>query len=810
MRYADEGAFRGSRIRSAFWLVVFLFIFCPGLTPGTVLGDDFDTRSVSDGKWTDPETWGDERVPKAGDRVLVSSGTTVTYDARSEAILRSLFVSGALNFARDRDTLLQAGMILVGSNPRGKRPTTLDPPDEIPPKEGTGPVLQVGSPYAPIPRPHTARIRLHYIEGMKKTDAPGMICLPGGRMEFHGAPMSRTWVELGRTAEPGQKEVLLSRSVSGWEKGDQIMLTGSRHKEHIVGGTFRNQQDKLQTELKRLSQQNGRTLILDEPLKNVHSGNGDQRRGRSEIANLTRTVVVESAQPDGVRGHTMYHRHSSGSISYARFESLGKKNTLGRYPIHFHRVRDTMRGSSVIGASIVDSHNRWVTIHNTQYLVVRDCVGYRSIGHGYFLEDGTEVYNVLDRNLGVQAFKGQRLPHQALPFDHNRGAAFWWANGRNTFIRNVSCENDRYGFRYDSQQQSNFDSRLSIRMPSGKNRKRDIRNIPVYRFEGNESHTEALYSFVFSGTEGAGPDTNHPHRLKGLQAWQTHYALRPQLPNMMIEQVWIHHAPYGLYRPRFDNHVYRDFYIAHSGAEPFNRGQDDRSEQHGKLTVDGLTFAGLDYGSHSMPLIQISDNNLSGEAESHFRHVRVDRSGKRGDRWPVVNRGGGREVPPETPTSVPVYLHDWYGSGATAKVVSVKANNFGKDNMGYQQDPPLTGPEARVTTVSDVPFPRLLNPVDDQPPATIVLRPRPMDRVVIGEEGTLTVYGTTTDNREVQSVTVNGRPVSDAGMNYHQWKVKLRNLKPGPLTITAKARDTSGNVEKTPHSFRIMLRTTQN
>ena len=67
-----------------------------------------------------------------------------------------------------------------------------------------------------------------------------------------------------------------------------------------------------------------------------------------------------------------------------------------------------MRGSYVIGASIWDSGNRWLTIHGTNYLVVRDCVGYQSVGHGFFLEDGTEVYNVLDRNLAVQA-----LPRQA-------------------------------------------------------------------------------------------------------------------------------------------------------------------------------------------------------------------------------------------------------------------------------------------------------------------------------------------------------------------------------------------------------------
>ena len=103
----------------------------------------------------------------------------------------------------------------------------------------------------------------------------------------------------------------------------------------------------------------------------------------------------------------MYHRGSAGSISYAEFRHLGKEGMLGRYSLHFHLCGDTMRGSSVIGASIWDSGNRWLTIHGTNYLVVRDCVGYRSIGHGFFLEDGTEVYNVLDRNLAVQALARQ-------------------------------------------------------------------------------------------------------------------------------------------------------------------------------------------------------------------------------------------------------------------------------------------------------------------------------------------------------------------------------------------------------------------
>ncbi len=43
----------------------------------------------------------------------------------------------------------------------------------------------------------------------------------------------------------------------------------------------------------------------------------------------------------------MYHKYSAGSISaYAEFRHLGKKGILGKYAIHFHLCRDTMRGSS--------------------------------------------------------------------------------------------------------------------------------------------------------------------------------------------------------------------------------------------------------------------------------------------------------------------------------------------------------------------------------------------------------------------------------------------------------------------------------
>ena len=211
----------------------------------------------------------------------------------------------------------------------------------------------------------------------------------------------------GADAAPGDTRITLSQPAQGWQLGDEVIVTGSERGFDQGDGDYT-------TEQRTIARIDGAALTLDAPLKQPHAGEGQLR---SEVANLSRNVIIESADPDGVRGHTMHHRHSAGSISYARFAHLGKEGVLGRYPIHFHQCRDSLRGESVVGVAIVDSGNRWVTVHNTNYMVVRDCVGFGSVGHGFFLEDGTEVYNVFDRNLGVQASDGRRLPEQALPFD---------------------------------------------------------------------------------------------------------------------------------------------------------------------------------------------------------------------------------------------------------------------------------------------------------------------------------------------------------------------------------------------------------
>ena len=90
-------------------------------------------------------------------------------------------------------------------------------------------------------------------------------------------------------------------------------------------------------------------------------------------------------------------------VQGVEFYQLGQGGKLGHYPIHFHHARRTTPGTFVRDSSIHDSMTRWIVLHGTQDVTLERNVGYKSIGHGYYLEDGTEINNVLTANLGVFA-----------------------------------------------------------------------------------------------------------------------------------------------------------------------------------------------------------------------------------------------------------------------------------------------------------------------------------------------------------------------------------------------------------------------
>ncbi len=332
-------------------------------------GSDADQpliRSAQSGPWSEASTWEGGAVPGAGARVQVQGGHTVLYDQDSDRPIRSIHVAGTLEFARDRDTRLDVGLIKVqAGDDASEDGFDCDAHAPLPTPGQPRPALLVGLPDEPIPAGKTATIRLTYFEGMDRETCPGdhLLRRPDG---VPRRPAGRTWTKLAREAYRNEAIILLE---AGRDRRLEARRPRHPHRHHPpvrlqadAGPSASPSGPRPRSGRSRRIKpyvEGGLALVtLDRPLEHDHRAEGDYR---AEVANLSRNVVIESADPDGVRGHTMYHRNSAGSIGYAEFRHLGKEGVLGKYSLHFHLAGETMRGASVVGASIWDSKNRWIT-----------------------------------------------------------------------------------------------------------------------------------------------------------------------------------------------------------------------------------------------------------------------------------------------------------------------------------------------------------------------------------------------------------------------------------------------------------------
>ncbi len=759
----------------------------------------FQARTTQSGPWSDAATWSDGRQPQAGDFVQIRAGHTVIYDVDSTTPLRMIHVAGTLRFSDEVSTRLEVGLLKVepgetttedGFNCHEAAPAVGHHHGGHGKSPRVTPQLLIGTPQSPLPSSITATVRLRHFPGTDRDTLPAIVVC-GGRWEVHGAPLRRTWLKLAEPALAGSSQVILEQPVNDWRVGDHVIVTTSDLQGPGAGHSFQargvGRQKPVGTESRRITAVDGAVLTLDRPLAKKHRATGIER---AEVANLSRNIVVESAEPSGVRGHTMYHHGSSGGIAYAEFRHLGKDGVLGKYAIHFHLVRDTMRGSGVIGASIWDSHNRWITIHGTDHLLVRDCIGYQSRGHGFFLEDATEQWNVLDRNLAVQAFGSAPLPKQVLPYDPNDGAGFWWANGRNTLTRNVACENDQYGYHFQIAQTPEFDPVLNIRRPDGELAALDVRTLPFLRFEDNESHGDGLFGFRIGDEEPGSVrgDARHPFILRKLRAWQSHYALRPNVRHCLVENLDVSHAAYGIYRPDYDEHVYRNITFRHVTGEPLNGGHDEQSVPRGRVTYDGLRLIDCDVARR--PLVQLTAIAPQPGLTGHFRGISLENSRSRGSG--VVGFGGG---PRTNKTEFPIgyWFHDYPRPGDVVRVSPQPPSNTASPSSSAD----WLASDARAESASNVAFPTLLQPIDDLPPATLITH-------VIVDGNRVKLRGVSHDNGEIAAVSVNGVPAEivsqQAGVA--DWQLTLD--RPSDDRLSAHAIDRAGNREQLPHQRTIV------
>jgi G8 domain len=136
---------------------------------------------------------------------------------------------------------------------------------------------------------------------------------------------------------------------------------------------------------------------------------------RAPVGLLSRNIRIVSADTLGATswpaapgaffgGHTIVRQGAkSVQIQGVELYQLGQGSKIGHYPVHFHMTRQLPPDTFVTDSSVWDSMTRWYVLHGVQGLTLQRDVGYLSIGHGYYLEDGTETNNRLYANLGIFA-----------------------------------------------------------------------------------------------------------------------------------------------------------------------------------------------------------------------------------------------------------------------------------------------------------------------------------------------------------------------------------------------------------------------
>jgi hypothetical protein len=193
-----------------------------------------------------------------------------------------------------------------------------------------------------------------------------------------------------------------------------------------------------------------------------------------------------------------------------------------------------------------------MAVHDTDGLIIKDCIGYNGVGHGFFLEDGDETGNVFAHNLGVLVKVGTLRSSDQSP------AVFWTSNPYNRWIQNyaVASEGDGFGFLIGQDE----------RMPS-MNQNPNPLTLPILEFRANVAHSNYGSGIsTYPLNEGRG---NQATELTNLVLWGNgYYGLSLTANLVQVTSAQIFANAYGDILATGDNITVRDSKILGSTIGP--------------------------------------------------------------------------------------------------------------------------------------------------------------------------------------------------------------------------------------------------
>lgn len=383
-----------------------------------------DSAAIS--VWSDPASWSGG-VPAEGVAVTIPKGRTVFLDTHIAPA--SLTVNGSL-ICSDKDVAITTRWIMVHG------------------------LMQCGS----ATSPHQHRLDITLTGSDKSESVMGMgtkvlAAMGGGVIALFGQERE-SWLMLNQTVKPGDISIQLDQK-SNWRAGDEIVISSTDdNMEHA--------------EVRTIKSVDGNRIKLTNPLQFRHFGQIQsfsnatrswQLDTRAEVGLLTRNIRIrgdDQSEANRFGGHVMIMEGAVGLISGVEFYQMGQEGILGRYPFHWH-LANNVKGQFIRNSSIRRSYNRCVTVHGSHNAAVEDNVCYDHIGHGYFLEDGSETNNSFVHNLGLVTRRPSAevalIPSDIQNGEASRGpSTFWISNPNNTFTHNAAAGSDGLGFWYDTEE----------------------------------------------------------------------------------------------------------------------------------------------------------------------------------------------------------------------------------------------------------------------------------------------------------------------------------------------------------------------
>ncbi|XP_032906156.1 cell surface hyaluronidase-like isoform X2 [Amblyraja radiata] len=288
---------------------------------------------------------------------------------------------------------------------------------------------------------------------------------------------------------------------------------------------------------------------------------------RAEVGLLSRNILIKGEMEDSCYGQNFCHFFSydtfggqikilrnfaSVHLSGVELTNMGQQ-ILGSYPVHLHLAGDVDRKGGYNPPTYVDNlsihhcFSRCVAIHRTNGLLVKDTIGYDTLGHCFFLEDGVEQRNILYHNLGLLTKPGTILPSDRneimcisirnkvcgnyIPIPSNDCMAvttFWISNPNNHLINNAAAGAQDVGIWYIFHRNPTGES--VGQFPDGQSE-----FTPLGIFYNNRVHSNFKAGlFIDSGVKTTKCNDNDPREILALDfaRFRPHQNADPRQPRV--------------------------------------------------------------------------------------------------------------------------------------------------------------------------------------------------------------------------------------------------------------------------------------